>query len=365
MPDAENIDVLTQDLSSLNLRLASTSEPQVPPLLDDVIFCDDAETLREAIVELDTSGTLIIDCEGRDLGSLGGALSLISVRITEPILRTYVFDVIRLGSSLVPLWSLLSSPGKRKVVFDGRQDHCAMWYGYGVILPNTIDLQLADIRSRETRGEGEAKQMQRLMRFFSPKSVNNPRQRHRYKELHLLQGLGGALIEHKVTAPAKGNVDHDSWMSRPLSDEQLFYAANDVYLIGSLLAHFEASNFIDDELFSQSARYITIWHDFQPDREDTFRSNPFLPLEILSYEVGTPRKQCAGCKRNLSSSSFPDNAWYDSGFRPIFCYVCTIIPVWLRRKKFFEDLKEKKKAEKAEKERLQREGVVEPGVVTM
>ncbi|EEB98167.1 hypothetical protein MPER_02373, partial [Moniliophthora perniciosa FA553] len=176
-----------------------------PPLPEDVTFCDDVETLRIAIADLGASRTLILDCEGRDLGTQGGALSLVSVRVTEPIPKTYVFDILRLHGYLEPLWALLSSMYKRKVVFDGRQDFCAMWYDYGVPLPNTIDLQLADIRSRERRGEGEVKQMQRLMRCFAPGSINNPRQRHRYIEIHLLQGLGGALIEHKVTAPAKGN----------------------------------------------------------------------------------------------------------------------------------------------------------------
>uniref|UniRef100_A0A0W0FDP5 Uncharacterized protein n=1 Tax=Moniliophthora roreri TaxID=221103 RepID=A0A0W0FDP5_MONRR len=336
----------TQNPSNLKLKptvvtsQSSETTTTTPPLPKDVTFCDDVETLRTAVTDLGASRTLILDCEGRDLGTRGGALSLISIRATEPIPKTYVFDILRLdGSSLEPLWLLLLSTNKRKVVFDGRQDFCAIWYDYGVALPNTIDLQLADIRSRERRGEGEVKQMQRLMRLFSPGSINNPRQRRRYIELQLLQGLGGALIEHKVTAPAKGNVDHDSWMTRPLSKKHLFYAANDVYLIDLLLAHFEAAGYIDDELSVQSARYITIWGDFQPQRDNTFRSNPFLPLEILTYEDNAPRRPCSGCRRNLSPTAYPGDTW-----------------------KFFEDLKQKKKQEK---ERSQNGGTVAQQVVTV
>lgn len=358
--DDGDVDIeLVNEALKLNLEDVNKGErsnQKAEPSYDlspDVVVCDDEESLQKAISELQSCTTLVLDCEGNNLGVDGGALSLICIRtvtIENATPKTYLFDAVRV-KSLTPLYSILSSNTVQKIVYDGRMDFCALWYGYRVTLPNTIDLQLVDILSRKMKGETEEMQMKSLMRFFPPAALKDPRKRQKYLNLHILLGLGGCLTENKVGAGEKGSVDHHSWMERPLSKKHLFYAANDVKLISRLLQHFEAAQYLGsnmDTLLAQSARYISIWSDFQPTEGDKYRSHPFLQLEILHYEARAPKKQCDGCKRNLSQNSFPDDSWSRGNTR--FCHVCTMIPTWKRRMDFFD----RRRQEEKEKKRLKK-----------
>ena len=177
-----SIDSLVEELQDINL---STSTPQnnhenTPDLTipDDVNVCDTPESLSAAIVELRTYDTLILDCEGEELGTRGGALSLISIRgvysPTSDPPKTFLFDLICLDEPPSPLLELLSSPAIRKVVYDGRMDFCAIWFGYGVALKNIVDLQVAAVK-RRMRTESLETRLGHLGAFFSPKAIQSPR----------------------------------------------------------------------------------------------------------------------------------------------------------------------------------------------
>ncbi|KAF9258325.1 hypothetical protein L218DRAFT_877488, partial [Marasmius fiardii PR-910] len=312
------MDNLADDVQSLTLNSSNgkqKNDSQATKLSDDVLVVDTEQAFSSAVLELQQFPTWIVDCEGFNLGSEGGELSILSVRGISSRIdlppKTFLIDVVLLtggppetNCSLRPLFDLLESPSITKVFWDGRMDFCAIYFGYGVEVNTVVDLQVVEMRRRIT-GENFQKQLQRLMRFFAPRELQNPRKNRKYAHIHVLQGLGGCLMENKVEVKTpKGSVDHDSWMIRPLSDIHLFYAANDVYLIGLLLSHFEEREFIDDEILMQSQRYITVWKDQQPEEGDVFRSNPFFALEILEYDEDSDRKECSGCRRYLSQLSY-------------------------------------------------------------
>ncbi|THU90629.1 hypothetical protein K435DRAFT_571148, partial [Dendrothele bispora CBS 962.96] len=322
--------------------------------------------LQVAVRVLSACSTLIVDCEGLNLGVCGGALSLLCIRAVPSFPpssassdidsaggsppHSYLFDMLLLERSKVslqPVFDLLSSAKIRKVVYDGRMDFCALYFGYRVTMNNVIDLQLADVDSRGLRGEDHEKQMWRLLRCLSHNQVHNPRNAGKYMDVHLLQGLGACLVEHGVAGPEKGKIDHETWMNRPLTHAHRFYAANDLYLISLLLVHFSKTQYLSPDLPFWSQRYISIWSDSQPDPANAYRSNPLLPLEILRYDPAkstytgytgssngyvhsdsSNRRRCDGCQRNLSMRSFPMSHAYGTrsfGAGGRFCYVCLAV----------------------------------------
>ncbi|KAK1217810.1 hypothetical protein PQX77_019516 [Marasmius sp. AFHP31] len=348
--ELQNVSISTAQNDSIDLTLP-----------DDVFVCDTEEGFAKAISELRTYDTLILDCEGEELGALGGALSIISIRgvysTSSSPPKTFLFDLVCLvppggpTSLLGPLFDLLSSTTIRKVVYDGRMDFCAIWFGYGATLSNVVDLQVAEVK-RKMSTENVEVRMRHLGRFFSPKATQAPSKREKYIHIHPLTGLGACLMANELAEKPKDAVDHHSWMIRPLSQAHLFYAAQDVYLINLLLSHFESQNLIDENLVHQSLRYVTIWKDEQRDKDDHFRSNPFFPLEILEYNPTVPRRACDGCGRRFGQKSFPSNTWGSNNGRR-FCHVCSVVPNWQHRREFFEDLKKRKKEER---EREQEKG---------
>ncbi|KAF5381895.1 hypothetical protein D9757_007596 [Collybiopsis confluens] len=320
-------DQLADGLSSLNV------DPQI-----EFTLCDTEASFLSAVSFLRSSSSLVFDCEGLDLGVDGGSLSLIAILSRNQI---FIIDVLSLTCSLDPLLSVLASPDILKIVFDGRMDFCALYHsykrGFNVQLPNVIDLQLADIKSRFLRQETQEQHSKRLRRCFSYKQVFDPRNADRNNSIHVLQGL----------------VDHDLWLSRPLSPEYLQYAAHDVEIIDALYSHFLQAGYIDSDLPSQSQRYVSIWSDHPPKPDDIYRSHPLLPLDILTSTnpLTSHTVLCVGCARHLTLSSFPKKEQNTHMHKRTqrHCWVCMAVPHWLNmlqiRKEQRELQKEIKKNE--------------------
>jgi exonuclease 3'-5' domain-containing protein 1 len=113
-------------------------------------------------------------------------------------------------------------------------------------------------------------------------------------------------------------VDHSKWLQRPLPALYLSYAAHDVYVIGIIYDHFFQKRYLVKSLPEQSARYISIWENDQPLKDDVYRRNPLLPLEILSTSSNqTKVRACSGCKRDLTLRSFEGNGTK--------CWVCMAV----------------------------------------
>lgn len=85
---------------------------------------------------------IFLDCEGRDLGRIGGKLGLVQLGIGEDV---YLIDVITYPKSLEILKDVLENAEIEKVVWDGRSDFAALWHGHGISMDSILDLQLVKV----------------------------------------------------------------------------------------------------------------------------------------------------------------------------------------------------------------------------
>lgn len=325
------------------------THPSSTPFTMDPHICADIDALQTALVEIKSSQTILLDCEGHDLGQKGGSLSLISIRTTSaPQPQTYLIDVVKLNKdALRPLFDILESSSTTKVVFDGRMDYNELYHGFQVKLSGVVDLQLADVASRSINGEGNDERLARLSPYLHRREVMN--QEVSYKQVQILCGLDRCVKDHKLaddgaaTSRATGelpavtllglieltttpvSVNHRYWLHRPLPEEYVKYAAQDLSQIELLYNHMKNEGFIDENLNSSSARYIAIWADARPRPTDSYRNNPLLPLEILNPDLYGLKRQCKHCERHLSKQAFSTVAWKNSDKRQ--CWVCRAIAV--------------------------------------
>lgn len=125
----------------------------------EYVLCNDKLSLSKALTAVSVSSAIAFDCEGLQLGQLGGVLSLITIGVVSPASEAppFIIDVTVLDKqTLRPLFDLLESSLLTKIVFDGRMDYSALYHEFGASLQGVLDLQLADIHSRSVRGEGES-----------------------------------------------------------------------------------------------------------------------------------------------------------------------------------------------------------------
>jgi exonuclease 3'-5' domain-containing protein 1 len=162
------------------------------------LLCDAYNVLKEALLNIQTSSTLILDCEGVRLGRRGGSLSLITLRTTAPSLaQTYLIDVVRLSRpALQPIFDILCSHRVLKVTFDGRMDFSALYHGHGIELQRVLDLQLVDVASRN---ESQKKHLERLGKYLNRGEINA--NKRMYVDVHKLSGLAECVQEHSVAGP--------------------------------------------------------------------------------------------------------------------------------------------------------------------
>ncbi|KAF9467847.1 ribonuclease H-like domain-containing protein [Collybia nuda] len=282
----------------------------------DYQLCDKKSTLKRAVASLISAPAIIIDCEGDTLGKQGGSLSVISLcsAITTNI---FLIDVIKLRSSLSPLFNLLQSTKVVKIMFDGRMDFSALYHEFGVHLRNVIDLQLVDIHSRQSRGETDVTRISRLSPFLNPRHI--ALMPDFYAGAIKLNGLSQCIEEHLgLSGFKKSTVNHDNWLDRPLSNDYLSYAAADIRLMGLLYDEFSVKGYTNyPGLCGESVRYVELWKNDQPVPGDLYKSHPLLPLEILYSYPNSIRRGCSGCKRFLSQASFRGNG--------IRCLVCKVV----------------------------------------
>lgn len=95
------------------------------------VYCDDAESLSQAIAAVRKAGSCVLDCEGHELADPAGQLTIIQIVPIKPPSVPYVIDVLALQQqpdALQPLKELLSDPAVTKVLFDCRNDSGALWH---------------------------------------------------------------------------------------------------------------------------------------------------------------------------------------------------------------------------------------------
>ncbi|KAF8586115.1 hypothetical protein K439DRAFT_1288907, partial [Ramaria rubella] len=251
------------------------------------------------------------------------------ISIGTPQSEVFIYDAVLLDrSALAPVLDLLLNPMKMKVVWDGRMDYSEIYHTYGTKFENTLDLQIVELTSRVTRGEGEAIRLRRLNSYF----FSGYQSTEQYDGLQLVLGMNRFLTEnHLASGDAKDasvknihqNYSH-KWVERPLSAMLLNYAAKDIHLIHLIYQHFQNQGFLQSKtnLILQSQRYVAMHADLplKPFRNDCYRRSPLLPLDILEEPSGILR-ECEGCRRKLSLPCFKQKG----SMRRKWCKVCQVV----------------------------------------
>ncbi|KAK0494076.1 ribonuclease H-like domain-containing protein [Armillaria luteobubalina] len=293
---------------------------------NEYVLCADPVAVSAAVQALSRYSHLVVDCEGDQLGCKGGRLSLLTIRpASDDSVPTYIFDLLSLKRrNMRRVFDLLRFSFCIKIVFDGRMDYSALWHEYNIAIFGVIDMQLADLHSRQARRETEAKRLERLSAYLPLSMIK--KKPGECRALNRLSGLGNCVQEHLRSNESKGSVDHKRWLERPLSSEQPDYAAEDVRLIGKIYKYFKAHEYLEENLPEQSERYVTLWKAQRPEKDRYFNSHCLLPLDIIDYDASRPTKQCDGCERILATQCFPREVASSDG---IYCWVCNAI---LRKK---------------------------------
>ncbi|RPD55496.1 hypothetical protein L226DRAFT_469863 [Lentinus tigrinus ALCF2SS1-7] len=285
------------------------------------VLCDTYEAASQAVTELSSSSVLLVDCEGRNIGVPGGALSIITVGDWTAS-RIFLFDVLALPDKshplLAPLLSLLRRTDITKIVWDGRADFFEMVEAYGVQMEGVLDLQLVEVAQRGRRKNKGWRQGHTADYFKRMKDElrDDP---DALEGIHRLYGLDHCAGLYGVVGKGGGK-NHDvvamhaqdrteMWMRRPLPPALLEYAAHDIELIAKVFARFQKKGqYLDhlEALKEMSARYMEVY----PTRELRAKHAQldlckFVPLEVLTPpQDGAPRFECARCGRVLSLLCF-------------------------------------------------------------
>lgn len=177
----------------------SSSLSQTSPMT----LCNTPETLRAAFDAISGHSHVFLDCEGHTLGEVGGKLSLLNLGVVpgeggERRPSIFLIDILAFqgpkSHHLVPIFDIMRSETVFKVVFDGRMDASELLHGHGVQLRNVLDLQVADILSREKRGESVQERLGRLVGFLRQEEITQ--NRSLYLQVQKLNGLKSAMEEH-------------------------------------------------------------------------------------------------------------------------------------------------------------------------
>ncbi|KZV90817.1 hypothetical protein EXIGLDRAFT_648900 [Exidia glandulosa HHB12029] len=272
---------------------------------------DDAMAALDVLAR---SPFLLLDLEGHRLGCSGGAMSIVSVGSRTG--EIYLFDAIALPPPTVRIVLEFVSDAQRiKYMWDARKDYSEILHGYGIRLRNIVDLQIADVlvRARTTTGLDGA----RWTRKFEEEQPG----------VHSLLSLKAVLNfygVHTWNTNSWPRQRHEEWMTRPLPESMLAYAARDIIILGCTREHFAREGHLGDmyTLTLQSTRYASLHKRARPDADDAFQGSSLLPLEIL-YEppAHLPRLECAGCHRMLTGLSFAQEECESV----VMCRVCCIV----------------------------------------
>lgn len=158
-------------------------------------LCATPQSADEALVKLRAASYVLLDCEGKALGSTVGALSTISLG-TPHAEHIYTFDALALPrASLQDVLVLITTPAPMKIVWDARMAASELSHAFGASMADVVDLAVADVVSRARRGEGERERIRRLASRTLPESQVLALQT---ADIHSLCGMGRALHEHGI-----------------------------------------------------------------------------------------------------------------------------------------------------------------------
>ncbi|KAI0752937.1 ribonuclease H-like domain-containing protein [Daedaleopsis nitida] len=281
------------------------------------------EEVPAAVEALSQHQTMILDCEGKNLGLPGGIMSIFSLADADAS-HIYVFDALALDDKhhalMSPIFSLLRNSKIRKLVWDGRAPFMELAEAYGVLVDGVFDVQLAEVMQRPPhdrhgtlRGKLTAdyfKRCQGVMEDFAsdPAVLDGI---HRAISLEHCAGIMGILKDLGMKQESLDASADDKWRKRPLSPLLLKHAVRDVFLVSHV--HFQLEKHTppvrrvgSKKIRAASTRYLRAY----PTRElkelhVTLELSKFVPLDVLEVlDFKAQRYKCARCERMLSLSCF-------------------------------------------------------------
>lgn len=99
--------------------------------MSSAVYCNDTQSLSQAIAATKEAGSCVLDCEGYELGDKKGQLTIVQIIPNQPQSVSYIIDVLALQplpGALQPLKQLLSDASITKILFDCRNDSGALWH---------------------------------------------------------------------------------------------------------------------------------------------------------------------------------------------------------------------------------------------
>ncbi|KAI0049332.1 hypothetical protein FA95DRAFT_1556986 [Auriscalpium vulgare] len=281
-------------------------------------FCSTRAEVISAIATLSLHAYAVLDCEGRELGTSQGALSLLC--LGTPIVPDcpqviYIIDIpaIRHDSgSVAALSTFLADPTIIKVVWDGRMDAIELYETLAADMGTVLDLQIAEIFGRPMiHAYPERKRLERLANSGFGYSVIRKRDAL-FESLDAVIGMQRCLEDLELDFGVRKDTEvvemHRSgqssrWMERPLSPTLLQYAAGDIIMIAHLFAHFCEKKYIQvaggasvNTLLGSSHRYV-YRHGKRGriEKDGEFRPKALLVPSAL-YALPGPKATCEACQ---------------------------------------------------------------------
>lgn len=164
------------------------------------IICNDAHSVGMARKALQYNPYVLVDMEGHKRNPVNrsnDSLSIIQIG-TPGASRVFLFDMRKLRTEdRRGVLSILAGPQIIKVGWGLPVDYEILRNGYNTTLSSVIDLQIVDILSRSTRGEGERERVARLGWRNMPGEylLQNGLE---LDGIHVLNRMDAALQEHGI-----------------------------------------------------------------------------------------------------------------------------------------------------------------------
>ncbi|KAI0311071.1 ribonuclease H-like domain-containing protein, partial [Amylostereum chailletii] len=213
-------------------------------------ICTKLKQVETALSVLSQHPYVVLDCEGKTIGRVDGALSLICLGtpVPGPDQHIYLFDIPTIRHSTAAtqaVVSFLSRTDIIKVVWDGKMDAIEIYHTLGMELKRVLDLQVVEVIARQTvLEEGEEERIQRLGPHFGQPVELHP---DIFEGIHAVLGMQTCLETYLPHL----NVQKDNavsqihrrghshlWMRRPVPFVLAHYAAADIRFIAYILERF-------------------------------------------------------------------------------------------------------------------------------
>ncbi|KAA1472710.1 hypothetical protein DENSPDRAFT_821722 [Dentipellis sp. KUC8613] len=318
------------------------------PFIPSFTTCTTRADVARAVNILSQHPFVVLDTEGKSIGTIDGELSLLCLGtpVPGPEQQIFVMDMVILRTvprALSALKTFLERPGIVKIVFDGRMDSVELFYALGVSLNKVLDLQVAEVLARQhVLKESERRRHERLAHGgfgFRLVRINQAAM----EGLHVVSGMQKLLEElhmdkivqkdAEVVAMHRTN-GSGLWMDRPLSSKLLQYAANDICIIAYLFDTFRNNTYVPSSrnalsrLIAKCDQYISrCGHvGLRTLRDGVFRPKGLLMAAALEAPKGTTY-ECAGCSLHLALQCYQVQIKKGRGSRLTHCRICNAIVI--------------------------------------